>query len=292
MAHRHQAGAGHWRWPCGTERRSSACPANPVAAFVCALIFARPALAALSGAGWSEPLAFTVPAAFSKNKKPGRREYLRARLDAKGQRGSVRLGGIRADQRIVMGDGTGGDRRRRTEDRTGRPGALHALCGIRDLKRDARTDPASGSEIDEIGARIAQTHALRRVGLIGRRLETAIKQERRANGGQNRNDGCGYERFSSPWSPCVLSGSRSNRSQPWHDRLLQPRKQALREARIDAAEHSVRRHRRDRLAEIGGAAQFHGKRHTTEEGHAETPGFLLCPAFTENRVMRTANPCR
>src|SRR6056297_2989310 len=79
-----------------------------------------------------------------------------------------------------------------------------------------------------------------------------------------------------------------NRSQPWHNRLLQPLKQALCETCIDAAEHPVRRHRRDRLAEIGGVAQFHGERHTAEEGHAETPGFLLCPAFTENRVMRTA----
>lgn len=55
-------------------------PGNPVAALVCAAIFARPALSLMSGAGWCEPLAMTVPAAFTKNKKPGRREYLRARL--------------------------------------------------------------------------------------------------------------------------------------------------------------------------------------------------------------------
>lgn len=55
-------------------------PGNPVAAMVCAAIFARPALSLLSGAGWCDPLAMTVPAAFSKSKKPGRREYLRARL--------------------------------------------------------------------------------------------------------------------------------------------------------------------------------------------------------------------
>ncbi|MEM9779702.1 MAG: molybdopterin-binding protein, partial [Pseudomonadota bacterium] len=59
-------------------------PGNPVAAFVCALIFARPALATLQGAGWPEPLALTVPAAFTKSKKPGRREYLRARLNRQG----------------------------------------------------------------------------------------------------------------------------------------------------------------------------------------------------------------
>jgi molybdopterin molybdotransferase len=55
-------------------------PGNPVAAMVCAAIFARPSLSLLSGAGWVEPLVMTVPAAFSKAKKPGRREYLRARL--------------------------------------------------------------------------------------------------------------------------------------------------------------------------------------------------------------------
>lgn len=56
-------------------------PGNPVAAFVTALIFARPALAQLAGAGWRRPVAFTVPAAFEKKKKPGRKEYLRARYE-------------------------------------------------------------------------------------------------------------------------------------------------------------------------------------------------------------------
>lgn len=75
-------------------------PGNPVAAFVCALIFARPALSLLSGAGWKEPMSFIVPAAFSKNKKPGRREYLRARLNEDGaaevfkSEGSGRISGL------------------------------------------------------------------------------------------------------------------------------------------------------------------------------------------------------
>lgn len=75
-------------------------PGNPVAAFVCALIFARPAFAAMSGEGWRTPLTFTVPAAFSKRKKAGRREYLRARLDAAGRaevfasEGSGRISGL------------------------------------------------------------------------------------------------------------------------------------------------------------------------------------------------------
>lgn len=75
-------------------------PGNPVAAFVCALIFARPALSLLAGEGWREPLGFTVPAAFEKSKRAGRREYLRARLTADGRaevfasEGSGRIGGL------------------------------------------------------------------------------------------------------------------------------------------------------------------------------------------------------
>ena len=55
-------------------------PGNPVAALVCTLIFARPAMALLSGQGWQDPQGFDVPAGFAKSKKPGRREYLRARM--------------------------------------------------------------------------------------------------------------------------------------------------------------------------------------------------------------------
>lgn len=75
-------------------------PGNPVAAFVCALIFARPALRVLAGQAWAHPQGFDVPAAFEKRKKPGRREYLRARLDARGRaevfrsEGSGLVGGL------------------------------------------------------------------------------------------------------------------------------------------------------------------------------------------------------
>ena len=75
-------------------------PGNPVAAFTCAALFARPALLALAGAGWRPPRGWTVPAAFGKRKKAGRREYLRARLDAEGRaevfrsEGSGRVSGI------------------------------------------------------------------------------------------------------------------------------------------------------------------------------------------------------
>ena len=74
-------------------------PGNPVAAMVCALIFARPALDLLGGAGWSTPQGFDVPAAFAKSKKAGRREYLRARMrDGRAEvfasEGSGRISGL------------------------------------------------------------------------------------------------------------------------------------------------------------------------------------------------------
>ncbi|MBT8409743.1 MAG: molybdopterin molybdenumtransferase MoeA [Alphaproteobacteria bacterium] len=86
-------------------------PGNPVAALVCTLIFARPAFAALGGEGWREPQGFMVPAAFAKDKKPGRREYLRARLNADGaaevfhSEGSGRISGLAwADGLVEIGD--------------------------------------------------------------------------------------------------------------------------------------------------------------------------------------------
>jgi len=55
-------------------------PGNPVAAQVCSLVFAHPALTVLAGGAWSQPAAFPLPANFSKSKKDGRVEYLRARV--------------------------------------------------------------------------------------------------------------------------------------------------------------------------------------------------------------------
>jgi len=74
-------------------------PGNPVAALVCALIFARPALGLLAGAGWRAPVGFDVPAAFEKRKKAGRREYLRARIrdgavEVFASEGSGRISGL------------------------------------------------------------------------------------------------------------------------------------------------------------------------------------------------------
>lgn len=74
-------------------------PGNPVAAMVCALVFARPAMARLAGEDWPEPQGFDVPAAFSKNKKHGRSEYLRARIrngraEVFASEGSGRISGL------------------------------------------------------------------------------------------------------------------------------------------------------------------------------------------------------
>jgi len=86
-------------------------PGNPVAAFVCTLIFARPALGVLAGRIWQPPVGYLLPAAFSKSKKEGRREYLRARLDADGRvevyhsEGSGRIAGLGwADGLVELAD--------------------------------------------------------------------------------------------------------------------------------------------------------------------------------------------
>ena len=56
-------------------------PGNPVAAMVCAMVFGAPAFRLLAGGGWHAPQHFMLPAAFSKSKKDGRHEYLRARVE-------------------------------------------------------------------------------------------------------------------------------------------------------------------------------------------------------------------
>ena len=87
-------------------------PGNPVAALVCTMIFARPAFGVLSGEGWQSPTGFTVPAAFEKNKKLGRREFLRARINGDGaaevfkSEGSGRISGLAwADGLVELEDG-------------------------------------------------------------------------------------------------------------------------------------------------------------------------------------------
>ncbi len=57
-------------------------PGNPVAAFVCFLLYARPVLLTLGGGAWPEPVRYALPAAFNiEKKKTDRREFLRGRLE-------------------------------------------------------------------------------------------------------------------------------------------------------------------------------------------------------------------
>lgn len=85
-------------------------PGNPVAAMVCALIFAQPALRVLAGGDWVAAQGFQLPAAFAKTKKEGRREYLRARItegavEVFPSEGSGRVSGLSwATGLVVLGD--------------------------------------------------------------------------------------------------------------------------------------------------------------------------------------------
>ena len=85
-------------------------PGNPVAAMVCALVFAAPSLTVMAGGAWQHPTSYQLPAAFSKSKKAGRREYLRARIEG-GQvtifasEGSGRVSGLSwATGLVELGD--------------------------------------------------------------------------------------------------------------------------------------------------------------------------------------------
>ena len=63
-------------------------PGNPVAAMVCFLMYAHPAIRRLAGEDWFEPMRFQVVAGFDmKARKPDRREFLRGRLSV--QNGST-----------------------------------------------------------------------------------------------------------------------------------------------------------------------------------------------------------
>ena len=60
-------------------------PGNPVAVFVCFLMYVYPLLRSAAGADWSEPRRFILPAAFDfKGRKQGRREFWRGRIAQSG----------------------------------------------------------------------------------------------------------------------------------------------------------------------------------------------------------------
>ena len=57
-------------------------PGNPVAGFVCFLLYLRPALQVLGGAKWYEPTRYKIPSGLDlKNKKPDRREFWRGFIE-------------------------------------------------------------------------------------------------------------------------------------------------------------------------------------------------------------------
>ena len=78
---------------------------------VTACVFGLPALGLLAGRGWQAPQGFQVPAGFAKRKKPGRREYLRARIRAGrvevfASEGSGRISGLSwAEGLVELPDG-------------------------------------------------------------------------------------------------------------------------------------------------------------------------------------------
>lgn len=74
-------------------------PGNPVAVFVCFLLYVRPVLVRLGGGSWPEPLRYPMPALFSQTKKIGRREFWRGRL--------VEAGGGRLGVDKFRRDGSG-----------------------------------------------------------------------------------------------------------------------------------------------------------------------------------------
>ncbi len=86
-------------------------PGNPVAALVCTLVFAAPALGVLAGGPWRRPKGYDLPAAFEKRKKAGRREFLRARVrdgsvEVFASEGSGRISGLSwAEGLVELPDG-------------------------------------------------------------------------------------------------------------------------------------------------------------------------------------------
>lgn len=86
-------------------------PGNPVAVFVCFLMYVYPALRRLGGAPWPHPRRFALPAAFDiAGRKTGRREFLRGILvdgpaglvvDKYARDGSGLISGLRAADGLI-----------------------------------------------------------------------------------------------------------------------------------------------------------------------------------------------
>ena len=86
-------------------------PGNPVAVFVCFLMYVFPLLQRLGGGTWREPIRYRLPAAFSfTGRKPGRREFWRGMLvdapaglavDKFARDGSGLISGLRAADGLI-----------------------------------------------------------------------------------------------------------------------------------------------------------------------------------------------
>ncbi|MCH9806252.1 MAG: molybdopterin molybdotransferase MoeA [Alphaproteobacteria bacterium] len=89
-------------------------PGNPVAVFVCFLMYVYPMLRRLSGAQWPSPRRYLLPAAFDfPNRKLGRREFWRAtfndsadggRVEKFARDGSGLISGLRAADGLIEVD--------------------------------------------------------------------------------------------------------------------------------------------------------------------------------------------
>jgi molybdopterin molybdotransferase len=67
--------------PAGRQTVIVGLPGNPVAVFVCFLMYVFPMIRVLGGAPWREPRRYQLPAAFAfTGRKPGRREFWRGML--------------------------------------------------------------------------------------------------------------------------------------------------------------------------------------------------------------------
>ena len=92
-------------------------PGNPVAVAVTFAVLARPLILKLAGAAAPPPRLFPVRAQFDYRKKPGRREYLRARLERDGDAlvavkyprdgAGILSSVVRSDGLVILDEATG-----------------------------------------------------------------------------------------------------------------------------------------------------------------------------------------
>jgi len=85
-------------------------PGNPVAAFVCFLLYVKPSINVLGGGEWIEPKRYAIPANFMIKSKPDRREFLRGFLEEDNDKqvaqkydrdGSGLISGLRAASGLI-----------------------------------------------------------------------------------------------------------------------------------------------------------------------------------------------